>query len=374
MIDCYIGAATGAFKAVNFKEAKVTNLNRISGLVPKNDEIVAICWGDEEQTEVVSVQADRKIKITNVNRISGLVPKNDEIVAMCWGDEEQTEVVSVQADRKIKVYNELTELYSDLFDAECVEGEGPIKAIRWIKENGNIVTAAGSGHLAVWNNQGKRLSPDNWTAGADLLAMDRNPELLQIATGGKANLLKTWDLERHENVWSAKNVPVDWLYVPVPIWDTNVKYLNQHEMVTTTGKGQIRVYDPRKDQRPVQDFVYMDCPITALSLCYKERFIVVGNTTGNVSVYDLRNTKNQIVKLRSFAGSVRSIDAHPKTPFMVSVGLDRHIRLHHIGKKKLIKKIYAKVHLNSVLFKKINSCEKVKPDDMRWEKEEDWKD
>lgn len=78
------------------------------------------------------------------------------------------------------------------------------------------------------------------------------------------------------------------------------------------------------------------------------------------------------MKLRGFAGAIRSIDAHPTTPFIVSVGIDRYVRLHHIQKKKLIKKIYAKVHLNSVLFKKENNCEKVKPDDMRWEKSKDW--
>jgi len=330
MIDCYVGSATGAFKTVDFKHAKVTN----------------------------------------VNKISELEPKRDEITAMCWGDSEQTEVITVQANRKLKVYNELTSLYSDLFTVE--DGEGPVKSVRWLKDSGNIVTAVNSGHLAIWSSDGKRLSPDDWSAGNDLLTMEKNPWLNQIATGGKENILKVWDLEKHEKVHVAKNVAFNYLHHRVPIWETGIKYLNENEIVTTTGKSHIRIYDFRADQRPVQEFTYMDTPITALSLCYKDRHIVVGNTTGNVSVLDLRNTKNQVVKLRGFAGAIRSIDAHPTTPFIVSVGIDRYVRLHHIQKKKLIKKIYAKVHLNSVLFKKENGCEKVKPDDMRWEKSKDW--
>ena len=166
MIDCYVGSATGAFKTVDFKHAKVTN----------------------------------------VNKISELEPKRDEITAMCWGDSEQTEVITVQANRKLKVYNELTNLYSDLFTVEG--GEGPVKGVRWLKDSGNIVTAVNSGDLAIWSPDGKKLSPDDWSAGKDLLTMEKNPWLNQIATGGKENILKIWDLEKHEKVHVAKNVSV----------------------------------------------------------------------------------------------------------------------------------------------------------------------
>jgi WD40 repeat protein len=39
------------------------------------------------------------------------------------------------------------------------------------------------------------------------------------------------------------------------------------------------------------------------------------------------------------AGSVRSLALHPTLPLLAAVGLDRHLRIYHVGTQKLLKKV-----------------------------------
>uniref|UniRef100_A0A7E4VJT2 WD_REPEATS_REGION domain-containing protein n=1 Tax=Panagrellus redivivus TaxID=6233 RepID=A0A7E4VJT2_PANRE len=321
MADCFVGATTGCFKAVSFKESK----------------------------------------ITNVNRIAELVPKEDEITAMCFGDAEQTEIVVAQANHKIKLYNTLTDLYTNLFTATA--GTGHIKGLAML-ESGNIQTVVASGEIRTWSPEGKLLSSEDWSAGEGILSYAKKPNAGIIATGGKNNIVKTWDIETEKQIWHAKNVRNNFLGLPIPIWETGIKFLNENELATVTGTGHVRVYDARTQRRPVRELKYLDSPITAISMCNRPNHIVAGNTTGDVSLFDLRaDTAKVYLKLKGFAGSVRSVDAHPTEPWVVSVGIDRHVRLHSLDVKgKPIKKLYAKVRLNCVLLKEKNECAMAKAD------------
>uniref|UniRef100_A0A914QRS1 Uncharacterized protein n=1 Tax=Panagrolaimus davidi TaxID=227884 RepID=A0A914QRS1_9BILA len=259
MCDAYVGAATGAFKCVSFKDGK----------------------------------------ITNANTIADLIPKETEITAMCFGDIEQSEVIACQANHQIKLYNSITNLYSDLFTVEGCEGK--IIGLSMLSAD-KIITAAKTGQLQIWTPEGKLLSSDDWNAGNDILAFDKKPSSSTIiATAGKENLLKIWDIE-------------------------------------ITGTSHIRIYDPRTQRKPVHEYKFMDTPITALSLCNRENHIIASNTTGDMGLFDLRGGVQLLLKFRGFAGAVRSIAAHPTEPFVISVGIDRHIRLHNMDTKKLVKK------------------------------------
>lgn len=198
----------------------------------------------------------------------------------------QTEVLACQANRNIKLYNSITNLYSDLF---TVDGcEGTIKGLAMLQAD-KIITAASSGAIRVWSPEGKLLSGDEWTAGNDILAFDKKPSSSSIvATAGKENLLKVWDVETRQTTWSARNVKHDNLNLRVPICDNAIRFLNENEIVTVTGTSHIRIYDPRTQRKPVHEYKYMDTPITCMSLCYRENHIIASNTTGDMSLFDLR--------------------------------------------------------------------------------------
>lgn len=65
---------------------------------------------------------------TNVGTsISSLVPKRDEITRICWTDDEQTKVLTVNLDRQLKLYDTITNAYTSLFNVDS--GTGSINGL-----------------------------------------------------------------------------------------------------------------------------------------------------------------------------------------------------------------------------------------------------
>ncbi|XP_072106888.1 WD repeat-containing protein 74-like isoform X2 [Mobula birostris] len=182
--------------------------------------------------------------------------------------------------------------------------------------------------------------------------MRQNPERREhVATGGKENELRVWDLQRpQETVFTAKNVRNDWLDLRVPVWVRDVHFIPASgKLVTCTGHSQVRVYDPSAQRRPVLEMTYGEVPLTALSLTPDANSVIVGNTHGHLAVLDLR--KGQLLRcLKGQAGSVRSVQCHPSLPFVASCGLDRFLRVHNVVDGKLVHKVYLKSRLNCLLF------------------------
>uniref|UniRef100_A0A914CRI0 tRNA:m(4)X modification enzyme TRM13 n=1 Tax=Acrobeloides nanus TaxID=290746 RepID=A0A914CRI0_9BILA len=310
-MDVFVGCSTGAFKTLNLQNST----------------------------------------FYNVTPTNSLDPKQHEITAMCFSDKEQTEILVAQFNRQLKLFNSLQGTYTDLFVAQ---GGGVVKGLEITKDE-NIITAFESGDIRLWENRGNLVS-STINAGPQIRVMTKKPTEEIIATGGLENPLKIWDLTTGENTFVAKNVRPDFLELRVPVNVTNARFLGDTgRIVTTTGTHHIRIYDPRAQRRPIHELEWLDEPIHALSLCNRPEHVIVGNTKGDMSLFDLRGKINPIHKYRGFAGAIRSIDAHPTAPYVVSCGVDRIVRVHEVNTKKLLKKIYCKVRMNCILLKKKNS-------------------
>lgn len=307
-MDCFVGASTGALKGISFKENSFHNLNAVTSLNPK-------C---------------------------------DEITSMCWTDDSQTELLTAQMNKQLKLYSTETSACKPLFTLQ--KGVGAVKGIHKTA-NDTIVTAVESGELCVARNTGEIVK--ELIAGQDLQVMvpDAGQEGV-YATGGKENPLKVWAIETSEKTFVAKNVKPDELQLRVPVWETDIRFLPQsHNIVTTTGEHQIRLYDPRAQRRPVREFEWLGEPITALSLCRKDMHVIVGNTRGEMGLFDLRNRINFVSKFKAFAGAITAIDAHHLTDYVASCSLDRFVHLHDISTKKSVNKVYCKARLNRLLLR-----------------------
>ncbi|KAF6107107.1 WD repeat domain 74 [Phyllostomus discolor] len=173
-----------------------------------------------------------------------------------------------------------------------------------------------------------------------------------VATGGKENALKVWDLQGSaEPVFRAKNVRNDWLDLRVPIWDQDIQFLPESQkLVTCTGYHQVRVYDPASPQRrPVLEATYGEYPLTAMALTPGSNSVIVGNTHGQLAEIDLRQGR-LLGCLKGLAGSVRGLQCHPSKPLLASCGLDRILRIHRIQNPRgLEHKVYLKSQLNCLL-------------------------
>ncbi|KAM9367154.1 WD repeat-containing protein 74, partial [Phaethornis superciliosus] len=214
-----------------------------------------------------------------------------------------------------------------------------------------IVTCVESGLIRLWGEDG---AEESWSCrwGGGLCRMRQHPGRPQrLGTAGKENALKVWDLQRPEEpVFRAKNVRNDWLDLRVPIWDRDFQFLPDSEkIVTCTAHRQVRLYDPSSPQRrPVLEVTFGEAPLTALALVPGETSVVVGSAQGDVAVIDLR--QGRVLKcLKGFAGGVRGLQCHPSLPLLASCGLDRFLRIHHLGDKRLCHKVYLKSRLTCLL-------------------------
>ncbi|KAK3522078.1 hypothetical protein QTP70_024344, partial [Hemibagrus guttatus] len=213
----------------------------------------------------------------------------------------------------------------------------------------SLITCVESGLLKVWPEAGNETVEIN--VGSGVCRMRQNPsERHHVATGGKENPLKVWDLQRPDTpIFTAKNVANDWLDLRVPVWVRDMAFLTQsNKIITCTGHHQVRVYDPLCRRRPVLEAEFGEVPLTALSVPPGENSVVVGNTHGQLANLDLRKG---LVRgcMKGTAGSVRGLQCHPSLPLVASCGLDRFLRIHNLQDRRLIHKVYLKSRLNCVL-------------------------
>ncbi len=95
---------------------------------------------------------------------------------------------------------------------------------------------------------------------------DANSSL--VATGGKENDLKVWNLSSHskEPVFRAKNVTDNWMQLREPVCITAIDFIDQGRVVVGTAFHQIRVYDIKGSvRRPMFNLNFGQHPITTIS-------------------------------------------------------------------------------------------------------------
>ncbi|EDV24068.1 uncharacterized protein TRIADDRAFT_57177 [Trichoplax adhaerens] len=179
-----------------------------------------------------------------------------------------------------------------------------------------------------------------------------NPML--VATGGKQNNLKLWDLSKpKEPVFKAKNMPNDSLGLQVPVWITNIAILpcnhQQPEIITVSKYHKIQVYDPRAQRRPVSVTELGNSPLLSLALEPEQRRVIVGDNKGTMTLFDLKS-KRPVGNFKGCTGSIRSIACHPSENAIAACGLDRHLRVFDLESRQPRYKFYLKSKLNSLLF------------------------
>ncbi|XP_042295478.1 WD repeat-containing protein 74 isoform X2 [Sceloporus undulatus] len=308
----WLGAETGLLKGVNLQKKKATNYKLGDASVSRHEAVTAMCWGDLYESEILVGCLDGSVRL-----------------------------FSIEKGRFIETQN-------------CQGGEGAFCGLCVL--DSSLVTCVESGLLKVWRD----VSSENVEiqVGSGVCRMRQNPEHPHhVATGGKENCLKVWDLcQPQEPIFKAKNVRNDWLDLRVPVWEKDMQFLpGSEKIVTCTGHHQVRLYDPSCPQRrPVLEATFGEYPLTALSLTPDANSAVVGSSRGDVAVIDLR--QGRLLKcLKGFAGSVRAIQCHPVLPLVASCGLDRFLRVHNLHHKRLEHKVYLKSRLNCLL---LNSREK----------------
>uniref|UniRef100_T1J0T6 WD repeat-containing protein 74 n=1 Tax=Strigamia maritima TaxID=126957 RepID=T1J0T6_STRMM len=278
------------------------------------------------------VNTERKV-FRNLNSVQSL-DKQDEIRAMCWSNNDESEILIGLKNQTIKQFTVDNCQFINSLDASG--GEGPI--IDLTKIDQKILTCVESGVVRLWNESMNVEVSEN----TEVMRHNVNDTNF-VATGGKENPLKIWDLNKLETpIFKAKNVPHDFLNLRVPIWVKDTHFLpGSKQIVTCTGHHQVRLYDPNtRQRRPMIQVEFGEYPLTAMSLCTIPQNVIV----------DLRK-KRVVHHYKGFAGGIRCIQCHPTLPIVASCGLDRFLRIHDVNTHKLLHKVYLKSALNCLLLR-----------------------
>ncbi|TPX59814.1 hypothetical protein PhCBS80983_g02190 [Powellomyces hirtus] len=354
---------------------------------------------------------DEPAKPTTTTLTFGSINRNAEVQMMCWaGPEPHTAVVVARKNGVVQYLdldngNVLREhvIFVPQFDQEgkpiVNKYKKPEHFVGLWDVNGTLIVCTDLGllHIIPPPSETAADTPTvdesglpfgTFTFAQDLIFRTRvhpqHPHLL--ATGGDERDLTLWNLREQKltadpqsipklaSFWTAKNVKNDFLNIRVPVWITEILFLDSSEtrIMTGTGHHQIRVYDTAKARRPIININVGTHPIRAIAASHVENAedeivkAVVSDTTGQLMQInvDLQGTSAKVAgKYAGLSGAVTDVAIPKGTGTVVTVGLDRFVKVFELeDDRKLVSKVYLKQRLNCVLVDDPEATESGGPD------------
>ncbi|KAM9733309.1 LOW QUALITY PROTEIN: WD repeat-containing protein 74 [Menidia menidia] len=306
-------------------------------------------WLGAETGILKGVSLDRKQAFNFCN--TRHLTRDREVRALAWADAAESELLVGSADGHVRTFS--TEKGAFTCARRCGDAQdGGFCGLAPLGDDSSLVTCTETGLVRVWRED----SSDPVTelrAGACVSRMRQSPVSVHVvATGGRENGLKLWDLQRpHAPLFAAKNLRDDFLQLRRPQWVRDMRFLpDSDKMVTCTGYHQVHVFDPASPRRrPVLEAEFGEHPLTALALAPGGGLVAVGNTVGQLALLDLRRGGRVCGVLKGMAGGVRGLESHAHQPIMASCGLDRVLRIHSLENRQLMHRVYLKSRLNCLL-------------------------
>lgn len=265
----------------------------------------------------MDVWTDDPHKQINLQTISAL-NKHSRITALHWGD--QNEILIGRADKFVKIYNATDEEFTKNIEMS----EGPVIGLG--RYNGKIIAGLANGKVQIFQQSHEFLD-----TGDNLSRMCQYRENQKvIATGGQGrqNNLKLWDLETKTKIFASKNLASDQLQLEVPVWDSDLTFVDANCLATCSRYGYIRMYDTRKQRRPVLEYFNSKEQLVYGCMNAHENVLYVGSTSGIVRAFDARKMKTILHTYKGFTGSVSDIAVDRRGKYVFTACLDRFVRVH----------------------------------------------
>ncbi|XP_070490517.1 WD repeat-containing protein 74 isoform X3 [Chironomus tepperi] len=287
---------------------------------------------------------DNPYKQTNLQNLDAIT-KDSKVTALCWADDDKNEIILGRGDSVIRTF----ECDKNQFcETDLSIPEGKIVGLAWSQDT--IVAASDTGKIHILNDAMDIIETGDNISKMRQCSSNRN----LVAVGGKErkNNLKVFDLETKKQIFTSKNVPHDNLQLEVPVWDSDMSFVNNNDscLVTCSRYGYIRFYDYRQQRRPIHN--YTDSREQAFnSLTEKDGIIYVGTTTGSLYAFDLKSMKIPLHTYKGATGSISSITVDETGNYLFSSSLDRYVRVYDSKKTHLLYQCYVKSKASEILMR-----------------------
>ena len=194
----------------------------------------------------------------------------------------------------------VAEAGSDEDIAEEDDEHGNFVGIDVLSDGSSLITCTTDGNARLTPNASSTTA-SSFAVGSPVSKMRLAPDVKSvIGLGGKEKGLEIWQLDTQQTVFKAKNVKQDFLDLRVPVWLTDLCFFpsspeNTPRVVTGTAYSQVRLYDCKAQRRPVHTLELEEpgegYAVTCVCLTPDEQQVLVGDTTGMLSCWDLRTWK-----------------------------------------------------------------------------------
>lgn len=313
--EIFVGTKTGSIKS------KLSYLQFFRSIVSSLHSIPELITGAENPYAQTNLQELR------------LLSKGSEITSMDWGAKDYSQLVVGRDDQHLNIFDINTNMFTSTHELT----QKPV-GVAIYNDRLHVGCANGELHTPTV----KKSVPIN--AGDHMNRMRQCPfKDNLVATGGKGrkNNLKVWDLEKGVCEFTTKNVPNDMLSLEVPVWDSDVGFVDTNCMATCSRHGYIRFYDRRTQRRPVKEFRSKE-QTAFTAMCLHDMSAYVGVATGSMLAFDLRSLKHSLHKYKGFTGSVADVTTDVTGKYVFTASLDRFVRGHEATSTELVYQCYVK--------------------------------
>ncbi|OBA23179.1 hypothetical protein METBIDRAFT_76240 [Metschnikowia bicuspidata var. bicuspidata NRRL YB-4993] len=184
--------------------------------------------------------------------------------------------------------------------------------------------------------------------------------------------LKSWKVK---TLFQAENVEPDHLDLEVPIWITNILFMQgeakkKFKLVTATKYGHIRKYNTAEDTEPTELYKVCDKPIISMVFASENQDEVIISDThtfvAKLSLTQVDKKAHRIISasagtfykpslklLGKFSeggntGAIYGVDVSFNAGLVAIGGLDRYLRVFDIGSRKLVLKVYLGTQISTI--------------------------
>ncbi len=300
-----------------------------------------------------------------VEKLLVLKLKNDNEYLIAARKTGILDIYNINDDYKLlKRYNDLTQSNNDSF-------------ISLISIHNKLYTCSNEGKLSIINEEDieseENINFKSIKLNGPVSSFVGHPLQEGIfAYGGKekdVTIFSLFEPDSKKNInefkyiqkWIGKNVKNDRLDLRVPIWITNIKFINLNndflkngwELITTTHYGQIRGYNTKTSRKPIYSVQVSKFPFTDITNLLNEDEIICSDTHITVSSF---NVKTGILSAK-YPGSIGSIQSLytfiPKTneekySLLATGGLDKYLRVFNLISREQVSKVYIGTKISSV--------------------------
>ncbi|ODV64409.1 ribosome biosynthesis protein NSA1 ASCRUDRAFT_74040 [Ascoidea rubescens DSM 1968] len=159
--------------------------------------------------------------------------------------------------------------------------------------------------------------------------------------------------------FKAKNVKPDRLHLRVPIWITNIIFLNKNsnEIVTTTKYGQLRYYDTKIGKKPrysvqlTEKHYNQTVGIINAVLSFNKNIntqeIICSDDHVSVSKYEIKSGR-LVGKYPGNTGLCQTINSFDDK-YLITGGLDTYLRVFEIASKEQLIKVYIGSNISNAI-------------------------